>query len=450
MKLQSLFSLVSILALTLSCSGDSGRQKVTMLEDPSDLYIESGSDDWSGTLHWKDNATNEKGYYVFIVREGTMADEPTATLPAGSTSYSFEKLTPGWDFMLGVQAYGEDYSLSKLVWCPKIFATPAYAPNEDPQENPDPDPNPIDAISFTWTEVTGLDLPSSVKVYKTEGKLNDRPVQAWYAVADCTGDISFRVMYPGEKNHKTLDTQAQEAGNCLVLVNGGIFGGSGKPNGLAVCDGTQTPWFRVEDDNWDVDRQYWGPDGKLHTVSRGLFGVDTSGKPGVYWSYTPSHGTVYVYDQPIPSVAGGPVQPGGTDTFPCDRAQWVPYNAITCGPVLLQNGRCPITSKKNSQGYWETNYEMWADDIYGVDQLHDRTSVGFLPDGRIILCVVDGRIETSKGATTLEMAAIMKGLGCEGALNLDGGGSTGMWAAGQHLNDMTDRKILTTIGFFKK
>ena len=44
----------------------------------------------------------------------------------------------------------------------------------------------------------------------------------------------------------------------------------------------------------------------------------------------------------------------------------------------------------------------------------------------------------------------MKGLGCEGALNLDGGGSTGMWAAGQHLNDMTDRKILTTIGFFSK
>ena len=93
---------------------------------------------------------------------------------------------------------------------------------------------------------------------------------------------------------------------------------------------------------------------------------------------------------------------------------------------------------------------MWADDIYGVDQLHDRTSVGYLPDGRIILCVVDGRIDTSKGATTLEMAAIMKGLGCEGALNLDGGGSTGMWAAGQHLNDMTTRKILTTIGFFSK
>ena len=439
MKLQSLFLVVSAIAFTLSCSGDSGRQKVTLLEAPSELKAEAA--EASAILTWKDNCSTEKGYYVFLDKDSA----PLATLPADSQTYTFTGLSEGTEYRLGVQAYDE-HTFSLLVWTKVTI--PVTDPGTDPQV--EPDPNPIDAITFTWTEVTGLNLPSAVNVYKTEGTLNNRPLQAWYAVADCTGDVCFRVMYPGEKNHKTLDTQAQEAGNCLVLVNGGIFGSSGKPNGLAVCDGTQTPWFRIEDDNWDVDRQYWGPDGKLHTVSRGLFGVDTSGKPGVYWSYTPSYGTVYVYDKPIPSVAGGAVQPGGTDTFPCDRAQWVPYNAITCGPVLLQSGRCPITSKKNSQGYWETNYEMWADDIYGVAQLHDRTSVGFLPDGRIILCVVDGRIATSQGATTLEMAAIMKGLGCQGALNLDGGGSTGMWAAGQHLNDMTDRKILTTIGFFSK
>ena len=80
--------------------------------------------------------------------------------------------------------------------------------------------------------------------------------------------------------------------------------------------------------------------------------------------------------------------------------------------------------------------------------------MGYLPDGRVILLIVDGRISTSQGATTLEMAAIMKGLGCEGALNLDGGGSTGMWTkGGGHLNDLTaeaNRPVLTTIGFFEK
>ena len=120
--------------------------------------------------------------------------------------------------------------------------------------------------------------------------------------------------------------------------------------------------------------------------------------------------------------------------------------------MLLINGRCPINDKKSAKGYWETNYEMWADDIYGVDQRADRTAAGYLEDGRIILLVADGRITASQGATTLEMASIMKGLGCVGAINLDGGGSTGMWAGGSHLNDQTggNRKILTTIGFFSK
>lgn len=433
MTLQSLFIPVSIVALAFSCS-QGGTETDSRLEDPSQVKVTVM--ETSAILDWTDAASSEKGYYVFKDTDSA----PFNNLPANTSSYTFTDLTPGKSYRFGVQAYGYNHTFSRLVWTESVSIPVPEAP----------DPNPIDPITFNWTEVTGLGLPSAVKVYKTTSTLNGRPVQAWYAVADCTGSVQFRVLYPGEKNYKTLDTQAQEAGNCLVLVNGGIFGGSGKPNGFAITDNTQTPWFRVEEDNWDVDRQYWGPDSKLHTVSRGLFGVDRSGKPGVYWSYTPSWGTVYVYDQPIPTVAGGPVLQGGTDTYPCQRATWEPYNAITCGPVLLQSGRCPITTKKNAQGFWETNYELWADDIYGVDQLHDRTAVGYLPDGRIVLCVVDGRIDTSKGATTLEMAAIMKGLGCEGALNLDGGGSTGMWAGGQHLNDMTTRKILTTIGFFSK
>ena len=97
---------------------------------------------------------------------------------------------------------------------------------------------------------------------------------------------------------------------------------------------------------------------------------------------------------------------------------------------------------------------MWPGDIYGVDELHDRTAVGYLENGSVILLVADGRIATSKGATTLEMAAIMKGLGCGGALNLDGGGSTGMWVKGKgHINDVTaepSRPVITTVGFFKK
>lgn len=391
-------------------------------------------------LEWKH--AGAEGFY--ILQYGVT--QPLAKLPAGSSSFLSGEYAPGSTVQLGVQAFS-DSRISTIAYAAAV----TLPKKEEPVEPEEDDPSPIDPVTFSWDEVTGTELPSSVRIFKTEGTLNGRPLQAWYAAAKTDADVKLRVLFPGLDNKQTIDAQAESEEKCLVLINGGIFGRLN--NGLAVCDGQQTPWARVEDDNWDVDRQYWGPDSKLHTVSRGLFGVDQDGVPGVFWSYTPSHGTVYVYDQPIPTVAGGPVQPGGTDTFPCERVQWTPYNAITCGPVLLQNGKCPINKNKTAAGYWETNYELWADDIYGVDVLADRTAVGYLEDGSTVLCIVDGRIDTSHGATTLEMAAIMKGLGCVGALNLDGGGSTGMWVKGKgHLNDLTggNRAVLTTIGFFTK
>ena len=394
-------------------------------------------------LEWKH--AGAEGFY--IMQYGVT--QPLAKLPAGSSSFLSGEYAPGSTVQLGVQAFS-DSRISTIAYAAAVTLPKKEEPVE-PVEPVEDDPNPIDPVTFSWDEVTGTELPSSVRIFKTEGTLNGRPLQAWYAAAKTDADVKLRVLFPGLDNKQTIDAQAESEEKCLVLINGGIFGRLN--NGLAVCDGQQTPWARVEDDNWDVDRQYWGPDSKLHTVSRGLFGVDQDGVPGVFWSYTPSHGTVYVYDQPIPTVAGGPVQPGGTDTFPCERVQWTPYNAITCGPVLLQNGKCPINKNKTAAGYWETNYELWADDIYGVDVLADRTAVGYLEDGSTVLCIVDGRIDTSNGATTLEMAAIMKGLGCVGALNLDGGGSTGMWVKGKgHLNDLTggNRAVLTTIGFFTK
>lgn len=394
-------------------------------------------------LEWKH--AGAEGFY--ILQYGVT--QPLAKLPAGSSSFLSGEYAPGSTVQLGVQAFS-DSRISTITYAAAVTLSKKEEPVE-PVEPVEDDPNPIDPVTFSWDEVTGTELPSSVRIFKTEGTLNGRPLQAWYAAAKTDADVKLRVLFPGLDNKQTIDAQAESEEKCLVLINGGIFGRLN--NGLAVCDGQQTPWARVEDDNWDVDRQYWGPDSKLHTVSRGLFGVDQDGVPGVFWSYTPSHGTVYVYDQPIPTVAGGPVQPGGTDTFPCERVQWTPYNAITCGPVLLQNGKCPINKNKTAAGYWETNYELWADDIYGVDVLADRTAVGYLEDGSTVLCIVDGRIDTSNGATTLEMAAIMKGLGCVGALNLDGGGSTGMWVKGKgHLNDLTggNRAVLTTIGFFTK
>ncbi|MEE1884447.1 phosphodiester glycosidase family protein [Pedobacter flavus] len=58
---------------------------------------------------------------------------------------------------------------------------------------------------------------------------------------------------------------------------------------------------------------------------------------------------------------------------------------------------------------------------------HPRTVVGVKKNGNVILLTVDGRHENSAGMSLNELTLLMKWLGSEDALNLDGGGSTTLW-----------------------
>lgn len=66
------------------------------------------------------------------------------------------------------------------------------------------------------------------------------------------------------------------------------------------------------------------------------------------------------------------------------------------------------------------------------EKLHPRTVVGTDAEGSTVwLAVVDGRQPgISEGMTYRELAALMRGLGCVDALNLDGGGSSVMLTTG--------------------
>ena len=81
-----------------------------------------------------------------------------------------------------------------------------------------------------------------------------------------------------------------------------------------------------------------------------------------------------------------------------------PAFAISGERILLMRGRTKVTD----------------DQI-----LHPRTAVGIDRDtGRVLLLAIDGRQSHSRGYTLVELARMMRRLGAESALNLDGGGST--------------------------
>lgn len=98
-------------------------------------------------------------------------------------------------------------------------------------------------------------------------------------------------------------------------------------------------------------------------------------------------------------------------------------DVVNGGPRLLGAGRLDITAA--AEGFhWADNPEFYY--RFGVRR-NPRTLAGTTSDGRLILVAVDGRRPGhSVGASFEESALIMRALGARDAVNLDGGGSTGM------------------------
>lgn len=90
------------------------------------------------------------------------------------------------------------------------------------------------------------------------------------------------------------------------------------------------------------------------------------------------------------------------------------------GPYLVKNG--------------EVFVDMTAQKLQAIGGRNPRTAIGYTKDNDLILITADGREGSSIGLTLIELANLMKTLGCVNAINLDGGGSTVMYVNGQIVN----------------
>ena len=305
------------------------------------------------------------------------------------------------------------------------------------------DPQPAE-INLSWQkqDYAGAE---GVEIYKTTSQLDGRNFNAWYAIAD-TAKVDFRVMYPetvGAK--KTVQDQAEAAGDCLALINGAIYGNYNI--GVIITKGSMTQQWHGE-----IEGCYWATDSQLYQLTRPIIGVDRNGKPSAYWVGVPQQGIFHYYDRPQPNVVGQAKYGKVSTTSPVQATDWDPYYAISCGPMVLYDGKVCADNSMVDDTHYYTNFECW--DESGVYSAHpDRTAVGVTEDGKIVLFICDGRIDESQGAYIKELGPIMKSLGCVHAMNLDGGGSTGMWINGEGMINHKDgswRAVKSTLGFFKK
>lgn len=84
-----------------------------------------------------------------------------------------------------------------------------------------------------------------------------------------------------------------------------------------------------------------------------------------------------------------------------------------------------------------------------VSGINPRTCIGQTAEGAVLLCVVEGRMADSLGATYENLADIMEQYGAINAINMDGGSSSGLYYEGERLTRSSsvigDRPLPTAI-----
>ena len=96
---------------------------------------------------------------------------------------------------------------------------------------------------------------------------------------------------------------------------------------------------------------------------------------------------------------------------------------MASGPMLVERGSV---------------WKMASNDLN--DKRHPRTALAVMPDGKVLMIAVDGR-RAAKGASGMtlrtELSKFLVWIGCEYAINLDGGGSTTIYAR-DNVSDLAD------------
>jgi uncharacterized protein YigE (DUF2233 family) len=96
---------------------------------------------------------------------------------------------------------------------------------------------------------------------------------------------------------------------------------------------------------------------------------------------------------------------------------WDNYQAvISCGPLLLSDGVIVVNAR--SEGFKDPNLFV----------PRNRSAVGLTYDNRVLF------VTTNDAIYFEELARIMKDLGCKDAMNLDGGGSSGLYYRGDMIS----------------
>lgn len=151
----------------------------------------------------------------------------------------------------------------------------------------------------------------------------------------------------------------------------------------------------------------------------GAFGLTKTGQFETEYIY--SYGaTLDTYKFRLPNPLPGPV--ANKDT----GEHWNVLEGIGAGPILVKSKQI-ISS--NVENFEEASM---------INTRHPRSAICNDEYNNLYFVAIDGRYPGSDGLYMKEIADVMQSLNCINAMNLDGGGSTDLFANGKNINRPSD------------
>lgn len=285
-----------------------------------------------------------------------------------------------------------------------------------------------------WQNVDSLyaPLPAGLHVFRSSDSLGGKPNIAFYVVADLNNKA---LEFTTDTTYKRRLTPAgfyEKNSQPVVVVNTTFFSFQTNQNLNTVIRNRRPLAYNVHAvPGRGKDTLTW-----KHPFT-GAIGITRRRKADIAWIYSDSSTRkTFAFQMPVAAYKDSSARLSrkragslyGRNVPSLSR--WKVSTAVGGGPVLIQNGNVSISNNE------EMKFAGKA-----INDKHPRTAMGYTADGKLIILVIQGRMPgVSEGADLNQEATILKELGCQEALNLDGGGSSCLLVNGKETIKVSDKE----------
>ena len=270
-----------------------------------------------------------------------------------------------------------------------------------------------------------------LQIYALETTAPATPAKVYCVAWDTTAPtVTFKPVLSATPRTLT-QFAAAETGNVYAAINAGFFGGN-QSFSLVQYAGTVLA-ANVK----SVTRPLQGASAN-YFPTRAAFGITSSGRLTTDWIYNIGGGisSIVAYPSPSPNRPNDAPQPVPTANFPAGGVPWIMEHAIGGSPMLIKDGEVRVTDQEELIDINNTTARA-------------RSAIGYTASGIVLLVAAEGDNSPGPaGFNLVQFAGLLRSLGCVGAVNLDGGGSTSLVVGGRRTvrpSDGNERPVISAL-----